>query len=174
MKTVSPEFIDELIDFAPTEETRKMGFASGQRDGTVALFNMLQRNKVAYLADEVGMGKTYVALGVMALVRYFDPQRQRAGMPEGVGALVERLEVNSTTVALDNTDQVAGREVIVQGGAYAEHCFGSVRVGEDSEVGELEGSAFAVRLAPGAGAKLEIATRRYSAVPTFAFPCDRS
>ena len=73
MKTVSPEFIDELIDFAPTEDTRKMGFADAQRDGTVALFNMLQRNKVAYLADEVGMGKTYVALGVMALVRYFDP-----------------------------------------------------------------------------------------------------
>ena len=73
MKTVSPEFVDELIDFAPTEDTRKMGFADAQRDGTVALFNMLQRNKVAYLADEVGMGKTYVALGVMALVRYFDP-----------------------------------------------------------------------------------------------------
>ena len=73
MKTVSPAFVNELIDFAPTEETREMGFADAQRDGTVALFNMLQRNKVAYLADEVGMGKTYVALGVMALVRYFDP-----------------------------------------------------------------------------------------------------
>ena len=73
MTTVSPEFVDELIDFAPTEDTRKMGFAHAQRDGTVALFNMLQRNRVAYLADEVGMGKTYVALGVMALVRHLDP-----------------------------------------------------------------------------------------------------
>ena len=73
MKTVSPEFVDQLINFAPTEDARKMGFADGQRDGTVALFNMLQRNKVAYLADEVGMGKTYVALGVMSLVRYLDP-----------------------------------------------------------------------------------------------------
>jgi len=73
VKTVSPEFVDQLINFAPTEDARKMGFADGQRDGTVALFNMLQRNKVAYLADEVGMGKTYVALGVMSLVRYLDP-----------------------------------------------------------------------------------------------------
>ena len=73
MTTVSPAFVDELIDFAPTEDTRKMGFANAQRDGTVACFNMLQRNKVAYLADEVGMGKTYVALGVMALVRHLDP-----------------------------------------------------------------------------------------------------
>ena len=34
---------------------------------------MLARNGCAYLADEVGMGKTYVALGVMSLLRYFDP-----------------------------------------------------------------------------------------------------
>ena len=95
-------------------------------------------------------------------------------MPEGVGALVEKLEDESTTVTLVNTDQVNAREVVVQGGAYAEHCFTSVRVGEDPEEVDLEGSAFAVRLAPGAGAKLEIATSRYSAVPTFAFPWDRS
>ena len=76
MTTVSPEFVDELIDFAPTEDTRKMGFAHAQRDGTVALFNMLQRNKVAYLAHEVGMGKTYVAQGVMALVRHLDSRER--------------------------------------------------------------------------------------------------
>ena len=39
----------------------------------MAAFNMLARNGCAYLADEVGMGKTYVALGVMSLLRYFDP-----------------------------------------------------------------------------------------------------
>ena len=107
-------------------------------------------------------------------LRYFDPRAQRPGMPEGVGALVEKLEDESTTVTLVNTDQVNAREVVVQGGAYAEHCVTSVRGGEDPEEVDLEGSAFAVRLAPGAGAKLEIATRRYSAVPTFAFPWDRS
>jgi hypothetical protein len=35
---------------------------------------MLQDQSVAYLADEVGMGKTYVALGAMALLRHFQPQ----------------------------------------------------------------------------------------------------
>jgi hypothetical protein len=73
VKTVSPEFVGELIDFAPSEEVRSLGFAETQLEGTVALFNMLARNRCAYLADEVGMGKTYVALGVMSLVRYFDP-----------------------------------------------------------------------------------------------------
>ena len=47
--------------------------ASTQRQGTVAAFNMLVRNNCAYLADEVGMGKTYVALGVLSLIRYFNP-----------------------------------------------------------------------------------------------------
>ncbi|MEE3922071.1 DEAD/DEAH box helicase family protein [Micromonospora sp. BRA006-A] len=37
------------------------------------MHNILQRHHVAYLADEVGMGKTYVALGVVALLRHFTP-----------------------------------------------------------------------------------------------------
>ena len=73
MSTVTPSFVREVIDFAPTELARGFGFAEQQLHGTAALFNMLQRNRCAYLADEVGMGKTYVALGVMALTRYFNP-----------------------------------------------------------------------------------------------------
>ena len=73
MTTVTPSFVREVIDFAPTELARGFGFAEQQQQGTAALFNMLERNRCAYLADEVGMGKTYVALGVMALTRYFNP-----------------------------------------------------------------------------------------------------
>ena len=73
MRSITPEFLDKLIDFAPSGEDRDKAFGSQQRAGTVAAFNMLARNGCAYLADEVGMGKTYVALGVMSLLRYFDP-----------------------------------------------------------------------------------------------------
>ena len=44
-----------------------------QLKGAVAIHNMLEKHRVAYLADEVGMGKTYVALGVLALFRHFHP-----------------------------------------------------------------------------------------------------
>jgi hypothetical protein len=44
-----------------------------QLRGAVALHNMLERRGVAYLADEVGMGKTYVALATVALFRHFQP-----------------------------------------------------------------------------------------------------
>ena len=73
MKTVTRDFVEQLIDFAPGADNPLKGIADAQLDGTVALFNMLQRNRCAYLADEVGMGKTYVALGVMSLVRYLNP-----------------------------------------------------------------------------------------------------
>ena len=73
MTTVTPSFVQELVDFAPTALAQGFGFAEQQVHGTVAIFNMLERNQCAYLADEVGMGKTYVALGVMGLTRYFNP-----------------------------------------------------------------------------------------------------
>ncbi len=47
--------------------------AEEQLRGAVALHNILRKHKVAYLADEVGMGKTYVALGALALFRHFHP-----------------------------------------------------------------------------------------------------
>ena len=105
-------------------------------------------------------------------LRYFDPEQHRPGMPDGVGALVEKLEADSTTVTLVNTDQVSGRRVIVQGGAYGEHRFDSVSV--NGELIEVDGTSFAVELAPGAGATLKIGTQRYTSQPSFAFPWDRT
>jgi len=74
VKSISKEFAAELIDFAPTEKTKKLGFGESQLEGTVSAFNMLAQNKIAYLADEVGMGKTYIALGVLGLLRHLNPQ----------------------------------------------------------------------------------------------------
>ncbi|MGH7821475.1 MAG: helicase-related protein [Candidatus Binatia bacterium] len=74
MRTVTPEYVRELVTFAATPDAERAGFGQTQLDGTVALYNMLARNRCAYLADEVGMGKTYVALGVMSLLRYLDPE----------------------------------------------------------------------------------------------------
>ncbi|MFY1615884.1 helicase-related protein [Micromonospora sp. WMMD736] len=61
----------QLLDF--DRVIRNPQRAKDQLQGAVALHNILQRHHVAYLADEVGMGKTYVALGVVALMRHFTP-----------------------------------------------------------------------------------------------------
>ncbi len=61
----------QLLDFGARIGGGKR--AEEQLDGAVALYNILQRHGVAYLADEVGMGKTYVALGALALFRHYNP-----------------------------------------------------------------------------------------------------
>ncbi|HEX2325674.1 MAG TPA: hypothetical protein VHQ00_09760, partial [Chloroflexota bacterium] len=102
-------------------------------------------------------------------LRYFDPQRQRPGLPQDVAALVDRITEEGVGVTLVNLSPVEARTVTVQGGAYAEHQIVSVR-GEGGQETAVDGSHFVVRLAPGTGARLEIGLRRYANPPTVAQP----
>ncbi|HUY89599.1 MAG TPA: hypothetical protein VMV10_12765 [Pirellulales bacterium] len=104
-------------------------------------------------------------------LRYFDPLARRAGLPNDVAALVEKLSADSTVVTLVNVNQCEPRELIVQGGAYGEHQLASVEMGGKSI--PVDRSHFRVRLAPGAGARLTIAGKRYANAPTMWAPWDR-
>jgi hypothetical protein len=107
-----------------------------------------------------------------ARFRYFDPEKQRAGLPEDVGALVEKLEADSGTVTLVNVNPVEARTIVVQAGGYGEHQFQSVSF--DGKTVDAAGSpTVTVRLEPGAGTTLKFAMKRYVNPPTFAFPWDR-
>jgi hypothetical protein len=106
-----------------------------------------------------------------ARVRYFDPERRRAGIPEDVAALVSELGDRRTVVTLVNLNATASRSVIVQAGAYAEHQFDSVEW--SGRTRRLDARDFTIQLAPGAGAALTLTTRRYVNKPTIAFPWDR-
>ncbi|KAG5724589.1 hypothetical protein E4T56_gene15031, partial [Termitomyces sp. T112] len=86
-------------------------------------------------------------------LRYFDPARRRAGLPQDVAALVHSLGDTQTQVTLVNTGD-RPRRVIVQGGAYGEHRIESVQLeGREHGVGARH---FTLDLAPGAGARLPI------------------
>ena len=61
-----------------------------------------------------------------ARLRYFDPVRRRAGVPEDVSALVSEIGDRRTVVTLVNSSATEARTVIVQAGGYAEHQFESV------------------------------------------------
>lgn len=106
-----------------------------------------------------------------ARLRYFDPHRRRAGVPEDVGALVDTLEDRAAIVTLVNTSQTRERDVVVQTGAYAEHQAEEVTVA--GRIYPVNGARFTVRLAPGAGARLRVGMRRYANPPTLAQPWDR-
>ena len=103
-----------------------------------------------------------------ARLRYFDPARRRAGVPEDVGALVSELGDRRTVVTLVNLSATESRAVVVQAGAYAEHQFESVEW--NGRTRRLDSPDVTVQLAPGAGAKLVFATRRYANRPTVVLP----
>jgi hypothetical protein len=103
-----------------------------------------------------------------ARLRYFDPVLKRAGLPEDVGALVSEMSDTRTTVTFVNLNKTAPREIVVQGGAYAEHLIESVQA--NGETVSVNSTSFPLKLAPGAGARLALKMKRYSEKPTEAFP----
>jgi len=106
-----------------------------------------------------------------ARVRYFDPVRRRSGLPDDVAALVEAFTADTVSVRLVNVSSVAAREVTVQAGAYGEHQILSATSGGKTVT--VNGPALKIRLAPGAGDRLELRVKRYANEPTLRQPWDQ-
>jgi hypothetical protein len=107
-----------------------------------------------------------------ARVRYFDPARQRAGVPEDVGALVSELSDKRTTLTLINLHPSASRTVIVQGGGYGEHQLVSVTTG--GRTTRIDGPLLTVELDPRCGHTIVLEMSRYANTPTVQHPWHRS
>jgi len=103
-----------------------------------------------------------------ARIRYFDPARHRAGLPDGVAALVSQMTNTETVVTLVNVEQSSPRSVTLQGGAYGEHRILSAEIG--GKVFPIDNRSFTVQIAAGTGARITLKLRRYSEQPTTIFP----
>ena len=106
-----------------------------------------------------------------ARVRYFDPVRRRSGLPEDVAALVEGFTADSVSVRLVNVSSVEPRTVEVQAGAYGEHQIVSATVG--GKTVQVDGPVLTVKLAAGAGDRVELRVKRYANEATLRQPWDR-
>lgn len=109
---------------------------------------------------------------LFAGLRYFDPVKRRAGIPEDVAALVEQMTGESLTVTLVNLNQSDSRDLIIQAGGYGEHQFESVQW--NGQTLALNAREVSVRLEPGAGGKLSFKLRRFVNQPTVKFPWERN
>jgi hypothetical protein len=103
-----------------------------------------------------------------ARLRYFDPERRRAGVPQDVAALVSEMSDSHTTVTLVNLSKTQPRTVIVQGGAYGEHHLESVAVGDKAT--NVHSPLLVIRLEPGCGQRLVLQMKRYANKPTVLHP----
>ena len=104
-------------------------------------------------------------------LRYFDPVRHRAGIPDDVAALVEKLTADEVVVTLVNVNQIEPRRVIVQAGGYAEHQF--ITAVSGGQTVAIDAPTVEVRLAPGAGEQLTFRMKRYANRPTLSLPWDQ-
>ena len=105
-------------------------------------------------------------------LRYFDPIARRAGFPEGVASLIDELTEDRVSITLLNVNQLEPRQIVVQAGAYAEHQFTAVTIGDQAL--SIDQPHFTVKLAPGAGTRLNISMKRYVNKPTMAFPWNQN
>jgi hypothetical protein len=105
---------------------------------------------------------------LFARLRHFDADRKRPGLPEDVAALVEAMDGGSTTLSLVNLNPALARRLVIRGGGYGEHRIEAVRIG-DQRI-PVESRDVALRLGPGAGAKITLEMNRHSQQPTLAWP----
>jgi hypothetical protein len=120
------------------------------------------------------------------LVRYYDVQQQRPGLPQDVAALVTKIGPTNATIHLVNLNPFEGREVVLQAGAFGEHSFRSASYAsrtseypggvykyaappletEQLEV-EIQDKYFQVDLPPASEIVLELVMERYVNQPTY-------
>jgi hypothetical protein len=120
-------------------------------------------------ADPGGSG--HGPLPLHTQVRHFDPENRRAGLPQDVAALVEKIEADSIVLTLVNTSPLVARTVTVQLGAYGEHQCVSIRTRSGSV--PCSGRVFTVRLTPGSSETLTVGLHRYAYRPTLEFPWEQ-
>ena len=121
----------------------------------------------------MGAPQTVYCGGLLrATVRYFDRERQRAGLPQSVAALVDDLQVDRVGVQLVNMSASESRSLIIQAGAFGEHVFTTIwyRDGESLTEAPVDGKHVAVTLAPSSSIRLDMGMKRFVNDPGYAFP----
>ena len=110
-----------------------------------------------------------------ARVRYFDVEKQRPGIPEGVASLVDSMSEEDASgshevgVTLVNIDTLRPKTLVLQGGAYGEHQIQSAAV-DEAEPATVDANRVTVSMAPGSGARLRLRMRRYANRPSLSLP----
>jgi hypothetical protein len=107
-------------------------------------------------------------------VRYYDGQRRRPGLPEGIATLVSTFDQHTITLTVVNTDACQTHELVIQAGTFGEHRFARVRIcdqhGRTLITQEVNGPWYGLHIAPMAGAILHFEVSRYVNTPSYATP----
>jgi hypothetical protein len=111
---------------------------------------------------------------LMTLLRHFDCDARRPGLPPDVAALVSSIKRDRVVLDLANLSATEPRRVLVQAGGLGEHRFTRVRWGapDGPPAGSrrLRDRHLLVRLPPQTRVRLELGLRRFAQDPTYRLP----
>ena len=107
-----------------------------------------------------------------ARLRYFDPDRKRAGVPEDVAALVSELSDTRTVVTLVNLNPIAAADGDRPGRRLRRASAGQ-RHRRGGKTTPIDAPLLTVQLEPGCGSTLVLEMKRYANAPTVKHPWHR-
>lgn len=113
-------------------------------------------------------GTVYNGGLLRATVRYFDPDRKRASLPEDVSALVDQLGPDTVGFQLVSLSRNETRRVTVQAGAFGEHQFTAAT--HEGTTSTVDSKYIEVTLPPGASVQVKCGLNRFANRPSYAMP----
>ncbi|MDF1515014.1 MAG: hypothetical protein P1S60_14480 [Anaerolineae bacterium] len=165
-----PDFPEEILRFNISQVQQRLAFMeTDQQDPRTYSDAYLQHRNPITLEGlcQLTVGAplpVYNGGQLMAPLRYFDRDLKRPGLPENVGALVEKIGPEHVRVKLANLSSTQRREMTVQAGTYGEHQFTTVR--QQDTVHAVNAQTFDLDLLPGTVMTLDIALKRFVHPPS--------
>lgn len=185
---LNPDWPEQILqteyDHMMSQYDRVVDLWQGGLENIPHGLNLYHRNPI------IAKGLTQVMLGSpqtvywggmnQGLVRYFDIDRMRPGVPRDVAVFVDDIVPSpdgpvGVGIHIVNLSETDTSSMIVQSGVYAQHEFVSaaIRDGYGSGSAKIDGRYIRVTLPPGTTLKLDTQMQRNVNQPTYAFPWHR-
>jgi hypothetical protein len=170
----NPGWPVEILRANWAESQRRLGLVRSDRTDPedMDVHHWQDRNPLVLegLVQQMLGGPNHIYHGGLLHVRlrYFDAEKHRAGIPEDVAALVDKITADSVRVTLVNTSKERRREAILQAGAFGEHQLQGAEI--DGKTIRFTGKHLRVELPPSAVGTLTLRMKRYQYAPTYEFP----
>ena len=144
----NPTYPEQILEVADYQVRRRLALIAehqGEEIGEddIHIWQLVQPVVTEALAQLTWGGPQVIYNGgqQQARVRWFDNAKKRAGLPQDVAALVTSIDPEATIVELVNLSATTDEDLVLQGGAFAEHEIRSVT--HTAGDGEWTGSFYA-------------------------------
>jgi hypothetical protein len=179
-----PSYPEDILRYNLMQVDRRLNFIREDRQDPKTYGDYYIQNRNPITAE----GLTQLTLGaplplyngglLMAVLRHFDRELKRPGLPADVGALVETIRQDRVMLRLVNLSADRPRSLTLQAGAYGEHRFKDVTYSavKDGKIQTIQiplaQTTLDVDLPPHADMRLEFSLERFVNEPSYRLPWD--